>query len=249
MGARIVKRYTTWFSEVVSLKSTNRNRPEWFFAIRGFMKFIIRRPAFKFEGETFEENGEPFILLSNHVGAQAPLRYELYLNVPFRFWGTYEMIGGMKSAYHYLAEVFLLRKKHFPAFWAKTVAFVICPFVNLFYRGLRMIPTYTDGRFRLTLAESAEALGNGENLIIFPEDSSDGYHDELKSFFPGFVALAQILRNRGRDVPIFCSYYRKKDHTIIVSEPLRFSEISEINPDKYQIASLLCEKTNRLAGR
>lgn len=229
------------------MKSSKQNRPKWFVIPKWILRIFIRRPAFVFAGRTFEEVGEPFILLSNHVGAGAPLRYELYLDVPFRFWGTHEMLAGTRSVYHYLADIYLLKKKHFPAFFAKTAAFIICPFVSMFYQGLRMIPTYPDGRFRMTMKESIKIIGNGENLIIFPEDSADGYHDELTSFFSGFTALAYMLKRRGTDVLLFCAYYRKKDHTVVVGEPARFSEIRKAHTDRNQIARMLCEQTNRLA--
>ena len=49
-----------------------------------------------------------------------------------------------------------------------------------------------------TIKESVAALDEGYNIVIFPEDSSDGYFAELKSFYRGFIVLAE-------------TYYRKKE--------------------------------------
>lgn len=49
-------------------------------------------------------------------------------------------------------------------------------------------------------------------VMIFPEDSSTGYHEKLKSFFPGFVGIAERYRklHNGEDVNIYPIYYHKE---------------------------------------
>ena len=230
------------------VKNCQTDRPKWFAIVRGILKVFLRRPRFVFTGKNFQDADEPFLLLSNHVGASAPLRYELYLDLPFRFWGTYELTNGLKSVCRYLADVYLYEKKHFPRFLAVPAAFVISPFVNLAYKGLCLIPTYPDLRFLRSLRESADTLSGGQNLVIFPEDSSDGYHDKLRSFLTGFVVLAHVLYVKGTDVRICCAYYRRKDRTVIVGQPVRFSELAKEGYDKYRIAGLLCGMTNDLAS-
>ena len=64
------------------------------------------------------------------------------------------------------------------------------PPMTLFYKGARFISTYTDMRFSKTIKESILAIENNESIVIFPENSSDGYHDELKEFHPGFYMIA-----------------------------------------------------------
>ena len=247
--------YTILFNEVAKLekKNTNNlNRPAWFRFVKGFLKIFVRKPKFKFTGRAFSANEEPFIILSNHVGASAPIMYELYLDVPFRYWGAHEMTLGLKSAYRYLSTIYLHQKKHYPKVLAKIVAFIICPFVNLFYKGIDLIPTYTDPRFRKTIRESAADMENGKNLVIFPENSSDGYHDVLSSFLAGFAFFSKVLLKKGRDVLIYCAYYRKKDRTVIVSDPVRFSKLcggDVDNVDIRRIAKELCDKTNALADK
>lgn len=229
------------------MKKREQNRPGWWRVVRGLLRPFFRRPKFVFTGRPFAQTDEPFILLSNHVGPRAPFWYELFLKQPFQFWGVQEMTQGVTGVCRYLSRVYLHRKKRFPRGLAGVVAFIICPFVALFCKGSGLIPTFPGRCFKKTISESLRAMRDGQSLIIFPEDSSDGYHDRLTAFLPGFAALGDVMRKKGQDVLLYCAYYRKKDRTFVVSEPMRFSALWQTAPDKRQIAALLCEKTNRLA--
>ncbi|MBQ9793009.1 MAG: hypothetical protein IJW32_04640 [Clostridia bacterium] len=221
-----------------------KNRKFWFRCLKGFLKIFVRRPKFIYLGEQINT---PSIILSNHVGAKGPVKLELYLNTQFRFWGTYEMNSNLKSIYKYLSNIYFYKKKHMPKFLAKIVGFIACPFLKLFYSGLNLISTYPDVRFRKTLRESLNTINSSQNLIIFPEDSSNGYHDTLLSFYSGFVFFADICLKQGLDLPIYVMYFKKKQNTFIVDKPIKYSELAKMNLDKKEIAKLLCDKANSLA--
>jgi hypothetical protein len=56
-----------------------------------------------------------------------------------------------------------------------------------------------------------ECLDKGFSISLFPENSSEGYFDEMKHFFSGFVMLAeQYYKKTGEDVPVFSAYYGRK---------------------------------------
>jgi len=220
------------------------NRKTWFRGLKCFLKLFVPKPKFVYLGESITK---PSIILSNHVGASAPVKYELYFKENFRFWGTYEMNSGLKSVYKYLSTVYFHQKKHKGKFVSKLIAFFACPFANLFYKGLNLISTYKDHRFKNTIKESIKTIQNGQNLIIFPEDSSKGYFDNLTQFFAGFVVLAKMFYKKGIDLPIFVSYYRKKDKTFVIDKPINFSDLVKTRLNKYEIAKMLCNRANALA--
>ena len=91
---------------------------------------------------------------------------------------------------------------------ARLFCIIAAPLAYLFYRGLTLISTYPDHRFRKTIKESLKTLDNGQSLVIFPEDSSKGYFDELTYFYSGFLLLAKTAYKKGKDVEIYLSYYR-----------------------------------------
>ncbi len=220
------------------------NRKLWFRGLKGFLKIFIRKPKFIFLGE---KPKEACIILSNHAGASGPLKAELYFEQPFRLWGTYEMNSGLKAVYKYLSEIYYYQKHHWKKFWAKTFSIIAAPFANLFYKGLRLIPTYKDSRLRNTINESVKAINNKEKIIIFPEDSSQGYFDKLTKFFAGFAFLAKTCYKQGKDLDIFVTYYKKEKNTFIFDKSVKYSSFLKRGLEGQQIADELCKRANELS--
>lgn len=225
------------------MQKKERLRPRWFGVLKSFLKIFIRKPKIVFLGEQISE---PSLILCNHNGAISPLKFELYFKYPFRFWGTYEMNSGLKSVYRYLKNVYFPQKKHIPKLLSTLIAIIAAPLLKLFYRGLNLISTYPDTRFRHTIQESLEAIKQNTNLVIFPEDSHDGYHDELTMFFAGFATFAEKCLQIGIDLPIFVSYYQKKTKTLVIDKPIKFSQLSD-GKSRQEIADLMCDRSNELA--
>jgi lysophospholipid acyltransferase (LPLAT)-like uncharacterized protein len=109
-----------------------------------------------------------------------------------------------------------------------------------------LISTYRDTRFRRTLRESIDALKEGYNIVIFPEDSAKGYLEELEGFFAGFVLLAEASQRKGMDLPIYVTYFRKKDLTYIIDKPVLYSELCKDGATKEEISRRLVERCNEL---
>ena len=120
------------------------------------------------------------------------------------------------------------------------------PLTNLFYKGLNLISTYPDGRFKKTLTQSIDALEKGMNVIIFPEDSMKGYLDELEGFHLGFTALAKLCLKKGIDAPLYVAYYRKKEKKYVVDKPVKLSELFSGGATREEVAAKLCARCNEL---
>jgi len=123
---------------------------------------------------------------------------------------------------------------------------IASPLTNMFYSGLNLISTYKDYRFKHTIEESVETIKKGESIIIYPEDSSKGYLDQLEGFHAGFVVLCQACLNKGIDVPIYVAYYNKKQRKYMIDKPVMFSSLCEKYKTKQEIAKVLCEACNKL---
>ncbi len=209
----------------------------------GFLRIFVRRPKFIYLGERVEEQS---IILSNHVGKLAPLKFELYFDRPFRFWGTHEMNEGLIPLYKYQSKIFYHQKQHWNLFLARVACLVVSPLTYLFYKGLNLISTYRDHRFKNSIEESINTLQDKNNIIIFPEDSSEGYFDKLKMFYSGFMLLAQACYKMGMDLPIFVTYYKKEENVFIVDKPVKYSELIKDGDDRDTIANMLCDRANEL---
>ncbi len=218
-------------------------RKWWFKLLKKIMKIRYKKPAFMFLGEKF---GNSSIILSNHEGTDAPMSLEIYGKAPIRMWGAHEMNSGLIKMYKYQTKVYYHEKKHWNLFAARAFCLIASPLTNLFYKGLNLISTYKDQRFMKTIKQSIEAIRNGENIVIFPEDSTKGYLEELEGFYMGFIALAETCKRRGIDLPIYVTYFRKRDKVYIVDAPVKYSELTKNGETKEQIAKRLVDRCNQL---
>lgn len=231
--------------EIKQIYSSKENRKGWF---RGLKKFLratgrYKKPEFIFLGKEFERGG---LILSNHEGTDAPLSLELYTDIPIRMWGAHEMNSGVIKMYKYQSRVYYHEKKHWNLFLARLFCLIASPITNIFYKGLNLISTYRDARFVKTIHESIDALRCGENIVIFPEDSTNGYLDTLEGFHAGFVMLAEVAYKRGIDVPIYVTYFNKKKLKYMVDAPVYYSSLAQNGRSRKEIAKMLLDRCNEL---
>ena len=225
-------------------KKFKQKRKAWYRGIKQILKIVYKKAEFIYLGEKPTERA---IILSNHVGTVAPLTLEIYADYPIRLWGAYEMNSGLKKLYKYQSEVYYHQKKGWNLHLARIFCLLASPLTNLFYKGLNLISTYRDTRFRKTLDESFTAIkDNRENIVIFPEDSSEGYQDEIKALFTGFVLLAEKCLKNGIDVPIYACYFKKKERQYVFDAPAKYSELKEKFGDRNAIAEYLCTRCNAM---
>lgn len=194
-----------------------------------------------------DKPSEGSIILSNHEGTDAPMALEIYADFPIRMWGTAEMNSGLKKLYKYQTRVYYHQKKHWNLHLARMFCLLASPLTNLFYKGLNLISTYQDERLKTTINESMRAIiEKRENLVIFPEKSEDGYVAEMKDFYGGFIVLAQALYKRGYDVPIYVSYFKKKERVYIFDKPILFSKLKSLYSSREDMIAHLVERCNEI---
>lgn len=222
---------------------TVQKRKWWFRLLKKLMKGRYKRPTFVYLGEKFGNGG---VILSNHEGTDAPMSLEMYCDKPVRMWGASEMNSGLVEMYKYQTRVYYHEKKHWNLHLARLFCLLASPLTNLFYKGLNLISTYRDSRFITTLRQSVDALKNGENVVIYPEDSTNGYLEQLESFHKGFAALCELCKKKGMDVPVYVTYFRKKDLTYIVDKPVLYSELTKNGETKEAVAERLLNRCNEL---
>lgn len=220
-------------------------RNGWFSAYRGLIGLFTPRPKFVYLGETVSE---PSLILSNHEAAAGPLTWERYFNKPKRFWAAHEMTEGIRPVFRYLAYYYFPDKKHLPKTLARIVGFIASPFVSLYYSGLRPIATFRDAvKFMQTIRESSGVIEDGSSVILFPEDSSKGYLKKPELFHSGFVAFCERMLRKGRDLPVFVTYFSKKRRLVLVDRPRRYSELRRKFGSRDAIAEALRRRLNELA--
>ncbi len=224
-------------------KKFKQERALWYRGLKQILKIRYKKPTYVFLGDKPQKSS---IILSNHEGTDAPMALEIYCDFPIRMWGTSEMNSGLKKMYKYQTEVYYHQKKHWNLFGARLFCLLASPLTLLFYKGLNLISTYRDASFLQTVHKSYDAVKNGENIVIFPEKSPDGYIAELQDFYAGFYVFAKYCLNKGIDTPIFVSYYKKKERVYVFDEPILFSELLQKFDTREQITQYLLQKCNSL---
>ena len=223
-------------------KLVRRGKP-WFRFMKKLMRSRYKEPKFVFLGEEFKDGS---LILSNHEGTDSPMSLEMYLDKPFRLWGTYEMNSGLIKMYKYQTRVYYHEKKHWNLHLARLFCLLASPLTNLFYKGLNLISTYRDARVLKTMRECFDAIKDGNSIVIFPEDSTNGYLAELEGFFAGFAVFAEFCLNKGLDLPIVVSYFKKKERVYIFDKPVYYSALLKDCGDKDGIIKRLLIRCNQL---
>ena len=220
-----------------------KKRKLYFRILLKLMKCRYKEPKFVYLGEEITTGG---LILSNHEGTDAPMSLEMYLDRPLRMWGAWEMNSGLRKMYSYQTRVYYHEKKHWNLHLARLFCLLASPLTNIFYSGFDLISTYRDSRFLKTIRESIDALKAGDNIVIFPEDSSEGYKPELDGFFQGFVALAEVAYKKGMDLPIFVTYFQKEKKVYVIDKPVKYSELIKDGATREEIATRLVNRCNEL---
>ena len=219
-------------------------RKWWFRVLKKIMKIRYKKPQFIYLGEEISNGG---IILSNHEGTSAPLAFELYLNEPITFWGAYQMNGSLASLYKYQSKEYYHGKKHWKLWAARLFCLIASPLTWIFYRGIKLISIYPGAKLRTTLKKSVEEIKNGKSIIIYPEDSSEGYLPVLKGFHGGFILLCDMCLKQGIDLPIHLAYLKKKEKEYVIDSPIMYSSLANKGLTKEEICEQLCNRINEIS--
>ncbi len=209
------------------------------------MRLFFKRPdVINLAGELPKKS----IIIANHSAKSGPPSLDLYYPVTCAKWGAHEMFGNFNSRMSYLRDILYIKKcGKKPGFGTSFKAWFMAIFNPFVYKGMRMMPTYTDARFATTLRNSAKVLDAGMSVMIFPENSNEGYKDVLTEFFPGFVMLAEkYYRATGEDLPVYPVYYSLKKRLMVIGKPLYVQDMVKEGLDRYQIAERYRDEVNRL---
>ena len=234
-----------YISEEMAKKEykVKKKRSFAFHLLRGFLKIFLRKSKIvKAADCTLQKKA---IYIMNHCGARGPLIFELRFPVRSSPWGAHEMCGNYRERWNYLYHVFYIQKMH----WCKARAFIVATLFAIIskwlYNSVGLIGTYRDARFLKSLKNSIAVLNADLSIVIYPEDSDEGYFEEARAFHKGFIQLSKLYRRReGQDLPVYSVYYNRKKNSFFVDEPLYINKMLEEGMTEDEISALFLEKNN-----
>lgn len=226
-------------------KEMKRKNPGFFYrGYRGFIRIFKKKVKFYHVGDKLPAGT---FILSNHESSKGPLAWELFYDTKIRMMGNEEMNSGIKRLYRYQTKVYYHQKKHWPLFLARLFCLLASPLTYFFYRGLQLISIRDGVGFRRTIGEAFHALTEfKENVVIYPEDSSEGYFKELKAFKHGFLLVCEYAYKKGYDLSITVAYIKLGINTCLVDEPVMYSTLLEKYQTRDNIAEALKNRCNEL---
>jgi 1-acyl-sn-glycerol-3-phosphate acyltransferase len=219
-------------------------RHNWFInLIKKIIRWVRKEPELVIQ----DNLPDTAIYYANHSGAAGPLTLSVYFPRILVPWGAYPMTGNYFARWKYLYYVFYRQKIGYSKLRSFILATLFGLISKILYNGVKLIPTYPDARLRNTIRESIEHLKVKNSLLIFPEDSSLGYKEEIASFHSGIVFLAkQYYKDFNNHIPIVPLYYNKAKQQIITGKTLTLADFPD-NSHRNEIANLLRLKLNELS--
>ena len=202
----------------------NKKQPIWK-TINLFFKIALHKPK-----EIINLNDEPIedkaLILAPHHGKWGPIYLNMYYPHKTTIMGHYAMLGNYKSRYNYLSKVLYLQKTHRSKFRAYVPTIIEAIFSINSYRAMRIIPTYPDSRFTNSIRQGCKLIDDGFQLVIFPEDSDQGYQKEFDHFHPGFYFIPTYYnKTHEQELPIYPVYYLAKKRKIVIGKKVYLSEL------------------------
>lgn len=227
-------------------KPNRKFKQSWFFH---FLKFILK--GFKRRPTVRNDSGGPIdhaaLIVANHSGAAGPMNISLFFPYTFVPWGAHQMKEGYKSRWNYAYHIFYRQKLKYGKVRSFILATLLSVINKFLYVNMRLIPTYQDVRFTRSIRESIRYLKDDYPILIFPEDSNEGYDDVIARFNDGFVVLADYAFTHHKlDLPIYPVYYSKRKSIIVIGKPIIYSSLKNDNLKRSDIADLLRVKVNEL---
>lgn len=230
--------------KVKEFKVPSRKQPIYS-VMKVFMRLLFPKPKIiNLAGELADKS----IVLANHSAKSGPPALDMYYPKFTAKWGAHEMLGNYKMRKAYLRDILYIKKCGAkPGFMTSFKASFLAFFSLWIYRGMHIMPTYTDARFANTLRYSKQVLDANMSVMIYPENSNEGYKEVLTEFFPGFVMLSEkYYRATGEDLPVYPVYYSIKKRIMVIGKPLYVQDLVKEGMDRYQIAERFKNEVNQL---
>ena len=156
-----------------------------------FLRFSIRVFYKDRELEGIENiPSEPSIIIGNHAQMHGPLCSEFFFPTKKYVWSIGQMMN-IKEAPSYAYEDFWSYKPKWRRWMYKIFSYLIAfPFAYVLKRA-DTIAIYKDARIAHTFKETVDKLGEGANIIIFPECPTE-FNNIVNEFQDKFVDVARL---------------------------------------------------------
>lgn len=221
-----------------------RRKDKWLFKL---YRLVIGPFFRKCKYVGLEHIDEPSIIISNHIGAFGPAQFSFYFPYQFKIWTNQVFFDGIRSTFKNLYYFFHVKKRK-SKFTSWLIAMIGAPWFYWDIKVSQVIPTYEDARFYITVSQSIEEIESGGCVILFPEESKDGYQDDMVLIRPGFIYVLDFLKEKGMNVPVIPAFINKKKRVINIGEKIDYQKIKELGLSQEETLKFFADKMNELSN-
>lgn len=157
------------------------------------------------------------------------------------------MTEGYRQRWGYLYYVFYQHKLGYKRFRSFLLASTFALFSRVIYKSMNLIPTYEDIRLVKTFHQSERQLLHDRPILVYPEDSNQGYREVLEKFNPGFASFVMYYNRKHKtDLPVYPIYFHKPSNMMIIDEPHSVKTLVAQGMNQAQVAGYFKDVTNML---
>ena len=220
---------------------TSKKQP-FFAIIKGIFRIFLHKPKIINENDEFPTDG---LIVAPHKGKWGPFYLSLHTPKKLAIIGAYPMLGNYKERFLYLRNVLYIQKCHKGKVFSTIKALFEAIFSRCIYKGMHIIPSYDDYRLLNTINFTQKTIENGLAVVIFPENSEEGYQDVIETLHEGFLIVARSLEKR-RKVPtkIYPMYNDHIRKVIAIGKPFTLQDLA--GKSNEEILSYTANRINKL---
>lgn len=211
------------------------------------IKTLVRLFYGKMEVEGLENlPKENAIIVANHSQMNGPIAGELFLPDSCYIWCAGQMMN-WKEVPEYAFSDFWSQKSKWTHPFYKVLSYVITPLAVCLFNNARTIAVYRDMRIKSTFKETLKLLGEGANILIFPE-KDEKYNNVLYKFQENFIDIAKLYyRKTGVELTFVPMYIAPNLKKMYIGKGVIFNGENNIEDERKRISKYLTDEITDIA--
>ena len=190
---------------------------------------------------------ESCVIVGNHCQMYGPIAAELYMPRARYTWCIGEMMNRKEVPAYAFRDFWSMKPKASHWFY-RLLSHMIAPLSAYVFTRARTIPVYHDARVMITFRQSVARLGEGADIVIFPE-KSEPYNAILWQFQEHFADVARLYyRRTGKAVAFVPMYTAPRLQSIHFGKPVRFHPEESDEAERERICAAMLEGITGLAA-
>ena len=215
-----------------------------------FFRFVCSIVKIFYKKRNFEgiENlpNTPCIIVGNHAQSHGPLSCEFFFPAEKRIW-TIHSVMNKKEFPAYAIDDFFPEKKKGLMWFYKSATHITAPLGSYLFRNADTLPVFKDTRIVQTFQLSIQALEDGKNIIIFPENR-EPFNNIINNFQERYVDLARLYHKKtGKTLEFVPMYNAASLKKVILGKPIKFNPYNNIEDERTKVCNYLKNEITTIA--